>query len=1098
MRRGLTTYSCGAGMALALAALPVAWPATVHAQAMKGSLVGAVTDSTGAALPGVTVLVTETQTNRQTTAITNESGFYTVPTIANGQYQVEAELEGFKKTLRENIRVDVNTTVRADLVLEIGELTESVTVASEPALLQTDRTDTGRIIESRQVQDLPLGFNRNFQGLWVTVPGSSRPTRPHSEFFNPQDSLEAKINGQSRMSNNVQIEGIDNNQRTGLLTVLIPSPEAIETVGVSTSNFDAELGRAGGAVTSVTLKSGTNQLSGSAFWFGKDDAMNARPYFAETKAPTTYNQFGFTLGGPIVQNRLFYFGDYQRTNDDLGKVHRLTVPPAEWRNGDFSSAPTTIYDPATGNPDGSGRAAFSGNRIPQSRISPIAQRLLDLVPAPNLDAAPGQINYEATAVREKRTDNFDTKITYQASPADQIAWRLSFMRPEIFDPSPEEYGLFGGPSNGGFNATGSATTWSTTFNWTRSLSNTLVLDTRAGLSRYHNIADAQGRGLRSSEELGITGANLDDYTSGLTSINLNNGYSNPALGFGGSLPWDRSERTVQLASTLTKLLGNHAVKIGADYRYNRDFLLQTQDNGGPRGIFRFTGAGTAIPTDAAATAGVANTLASFLLDQPNSIGRDNRVVDPVMIHQALFTFIHDKWQVTPRTTLDLGLRHEFYTPFYAEEAGGLSNFDPETNTLRVAGYGNVPSDVGVEKSFTHFSPRVGLSYRIDDRTVARGGYGATTIPFPDNKYAWDNFPVKQNNQFSAPNAFQTPGLQMADGFPAPLVAEIPDDGIIDASDPALLNQGYNVVPLDLEEATLHTWNVAFQRELTWGFVGEVAYVGNYGDGVLSRLQANAGMVLGAEDAGRPYFERFGRTAESRVWVPTTSRYDGLQVKLDRRFSNGFLMTNSYTLGKSTDYSNDNAFISTPADRERSKGPSAFDRRHAYSASFVYELPFGREDEGLVRWLAGGWQLAGVFTAMTGTPVDIDMSGATLGAPNNTQRPNMVSEPRIIGDIGPEQQYFDPSAFEAPPAATWGNLTRNGSGVTGPAFVNLDLTLAKRFAFGARFLELRIDSFNLTNSPHFNNPENTLGDADFGQVTGAFGERQFQLGAKFVF
>ncbi|MPY89389.1 MAG: TonB-dependent receptor [Luteitalea sp.] len=1096
MSKGLTTYvRCAA---VVLAVVVVAWPWPVHAQAMKGALLGIVTDETGAAVPGVTVVATEIQTNRETTGVTNESGSYTLPNITNGVYRVEAELQGFKKTTRDNVRVDVNTTVRVDFALELGEVTESITVAGEPPVLQTDRTDTGRIIESRQVQDLPLGFNRNFQGLWVTVPGSSRPTRPHSEFFNPQDSLEAKINGQSRLSNNVQIEGIDNNQRTGLLTVLIPSPEAIETVGVSTSNFDAELGRAGGAVTSVTLKSGTNELRGSAFWFGKDDALNAKPFFADVKAPTSFNQFGGTLGGPILQNRLFYFGDYQRTNDDLGKVHRLTIPPAEWRNGDFSSASTTIYDPATGNPDGSGRTPFEGNRIPQDRISPIAQRLLDLVPAPNLDAEPGQINYEATAVREKRTDNFDTKITYQASAADQIGWRLSFMRPEIFDPSPEEYALFGGPTNGGFNATGSATTWSTTFNWTRSLSDTLLLDTRAGLSRYHNIADPLGRGLPSSEELGITGANLDDYTSGLTSIDLNNGYSNPTLGFGGSLPWDRSERTVQLASTLTKLLGNHAVKVGADYRYNRDFLLQTQDNGGPRGVFRFTGGGTAIPTDQAAIDGAANTLASFLLDQPNSIGRDNRVVDPVMIHQALFTFIHDKWQATPKLTVDLGLRHEFYTPFYAEERGGLSNFDPETNTLRVAGFGEIPTNLGVEKTYTHFSPRVGLSYRIDDRMVARAGYGATTIPFPDNKYAWDNFPVKQNNQFSAPNSFRTPGLQMADGFPAPLVEEIPDDGILDASDPALLDQGYNVVPLDLEEATLHTWNVALQRELAGGFVGEVAYVGNYGDGVLSRLQANAGMVLGAEDAGRPYFERFGRTAETRIWVPTTTRYDSLQVKVDRRFSNGFLMTNSYTLGKSTDYANENGFISTPADRERSRGRSNYDRRHTYSASFVYELPFGHDGQGLARWVAGGWQLAGLFTAMSGTPVDIDMSGATLGAPNNTHRPNMVGEPRIIGDIGPGEQYFDPSAFEAPPAATWGNLTRHSSGVIGPGYVNLDLTLAKRFAFGARYVELRIDSFNVTNSPHFNNPENTLGDTDFGQVTGAFGERSFQLGAKFVF
>ena len=263
---------------------------------------------------------------------TNADGNYVFSNIKEGVYRVETSLKGFKKVARENVQVDVNTTVRVDLVMQVGEVSETVTIdAGVAPTLQTDRADTGRLIETKQVAELPLGFGRNFQGLLVTVPGATRPARPHSEFFNPQDSLESKVNGQSRMSNNFMIEGVDNNEKTGLLQVLIPAADAIETVSISTSNFDAELGRAGGAVSSVTLKSGTNDIHGSAFFFGNNENTIAKDYFSSltpnfSKPLTRYRQVGFTIGGPIIKNKLFYFGDYQYTSDKLGKVGRAVIP----------------------------------------------------------------------------------------------------------------------------------------------------------------------------------------------------------------------------------------------------------------------------------------------------------------------------------------------------------------------------------------------------------------------------------------------------------------------------------------------------------------------------------------------------------------------------------------------------------------------------------------------------------------------------------------------------------------------------------------------------------------------------------------------------
>src|SRR5882672_12835804 len=316
--------------------------ASARAQAVKGGLIGNIVDQSGFALPGVTVTITEVNTNISYSAVTNTSGNYVFSNLKDGKYRVSAELSGFKRVVREGVEVPVNATPRVDLKMEVGAIEESVTVTGTSPLLQTDRADTSRIIESVHLAEVPLGFNRNFQGMMITVPGALRLQRPHSDFFNAQDSLSANVNGQSRLANNVQIEGIDDNHRTGLLTTLIPSAEAIETVNISTSAYDAEFGRAGGAITNVTLKSGTNSVKGSVFAFGNNEKTNAPGYFTHTAPP----------------------GDYQHIRDNAGRTTRAVIPPSAYRTGDFSASPTRIYDPLTGNADGTGRTPFLNNIIP--------------------------------------------------------------------------------------------------------------------------------------------------------------------------------------------------------------------------------------------------------------------------------------------------------------------------------------------------------------------------------------------------------------------------------------------------------------------------------------------------------------------------------------------------------------------------------------------------------------------------------------------------------------------------------------------------------------------------------------------------------------
>lgn len=1105
-------FTLAAGLLLGLAIF-------ASAQAVKGSLVGTVTDASGAVAANATVTITETRTNISNSTTANADGNYAFTSVKDGVYRVEATLKGFKKVVKDNVIVDVNTTVRADLAMEVGDVSETVTIeATSAPILQTDRADTGRLLEQKQIAELPLGFNRNFQGLLVTVPGATRPSRPHSQFFNSQDSLYSNVNGQARMSNNFQIEGVDDNEKTGLLQVYIPPADAIETVGISTSNFDAEFGRAGGAVSNVTLKSGTNNLHGSAFIFGNNNNgwLQAGDYFTHTTAPTHYRQVGFTVGGPIKKNKLFYFGDYQYTTDTRGVVNRFVTPYPEWFGGDFSKAPTKIYDPLTGNADGTGRTQFAGNIIPSTRISPIVKKLLAfLQPSPpNIaGAALGTPNFVFNEVFTKKTHAFDTKINYTITEKDALSYRFSFQQPKVFQP--DAYGIYGGPnSGGGFGGTGTQNTISTAANYTHTFSSTLIAEGRFGVSWYHNVAVSQADGLKTSTDVGIPGVNLDNFTSGLSTINIS-GFTSPVLGFVNSLPWDRGETTYLGSGIVTKILGNHSFKMGEEVRHNRDLLLQVQDQGGVRGQFSFNGGRTAIPSDTAAQNGIANAFASFLLDAPSGYSRDLVIIkQPGTQHYAAFTFFQDTWQASSKLTVTLGARHEWYQPLRGlVDKGGLSNYNPTNNTEEVAGYGNVSQSVGVKGTWANFVLRGGAAYRLNDKTVIRGGYGGSIIPFPDNSYAF-NFPVKQNNQFVAANSFAPVG-SLATGFSTPTIFAIPDNGIIDANLAILKNSALYYAPPDLKEGKLHSYNVAFQRQLPGNFSVDAAYVGNAGRGILATLNLNAATQLGIaqpgnDNASRALFAKFGRTTDVTTRVPTNTHYNSFQIKVDRRFTKGLLVTSNYTLGRAISASgDDNGGISTPANPLLDVGRTGFDRTHSFNSSFVWQLPFFSKTHGFVKAALDGWQYTGILLIQSGSPLDFTTSATNLHAPGNTQRPNLTGDIKILGNLGPGQLWLDTSVFQTPAAtqtgsggvayAPFGTLTRNST-INGPGYWNLDSSIFKKFKFTERYGgELRADVFNILNHPNWNNPNTSVTATTFGQITGvASSARQVRFSARVTF
>ena len=1106
-------------------------------QAVNAALLGTVTDSSGATVSGASVTTTETNTGFRRIARTNDSGNYQFADLPPGTYEVAVDHPGFKRVVRSGIDVVVNSDVRIDVMLQPGQASETVMVTAETPILQTDRADTGRKIETRQVEDLPLTYNRNFQSLLNLVPGTTRGHREHSSFFNAQDSLRTEVNGQSGLANNLQFEGIDDNERTGLLQVYIPPVEAIQTVDVTTSNFDAELGRADGAVTNVILKSGTNELHGAAYEINRISTFAAKPFFQTStpKAPSVYNYYGANIGGPIIKNKTFFFGDFLRVNDHQGQFFAGLVPPQAFRNGDFTSSTTPIFDPKTGNPDGTGRkqiscttacpvnpatglpyAAGTLNTIDTTRIDPVVQGILAKIPPPNSNAAN---NFQGVTRFAKDSTSFDVKVDHNASQSSRISGRFSFQNQSLIQTP--IYGIVGGPSNGDFSGSGKQRVWNTAANFDHTFSPRLVTEVRLGVDHYRNVANNTDRGQTVQNEIGanIPGANLGDpNSSGMPCANVpgaaGGGNAGCFVGYSGSLPWVRGETNVDAVNSWTMTRSNHTLKWGVDVRRVRDDLAQWQSQN-PRGIFRFSDSVTSLKGGPKTTDQV-NGFADFLLDMPNTVGRDVPINSKTFRGTEFFTYVQDTWQVTRKLTLSPGLRWEFYPPFTPKSAGRFSNYDPNTNQLVIAGVGGNPLDLGRQTNYKDFAPRMGIAYRFTEQTVVRAGFAMSYAPFPDNDYAF-NFPVLQNNVFNAVNSFQPSSVSMATGFPAPIVAAIPSNGIIPVAG-ALANSGYVDVNLKFREPYVESWNLAVQRALPGKFVLEAAYVGNHGVDIPSVFNLNAATVAGLGQAGRPLIQQFGANGPAGdvplKFVGMSSDYHALQVKFDRHFSSGFLMTTAYTYGKAMGFKTDggsiniNSTVGSLADYiggnlRRNYAPLEYDRRHTIVNSVIYELPFGRNKpfltSGAAGYLLGGWQVSTVVTVMTGLPL-VFSGGGTLNAPGNQQVPNFNGTFNILHGIG--TPWFATTAFSKGPDNALGNAPRIA--FSGPGFFDLDASVFRRFAIKERMgLELRADAFSVTNTPEFSNPVTNFNSGSFGLVTSTRtspfgGNRWLQLGAKLTF
>jgi hypothetical protein len=969
--------------------------------------------------------------------------------------------------------------------------TAQISVATGNLLLESS-SSVGIVLQRiNPLEDIPLIGDRSWQELMLLAPGATLPVSSGVEPLLSHVGNGPHPDGQSRLGNSYKVNSVETGWGAAGAPFLIPSANAVEEVRGYKGPFDANLGHEIGA---VVLKSGSNTLHGSAFAFGNGDATSASDYFSHMRPNTRFAQMGVDMGAPIIKNKLFFFSSYQHTVDDRGRVFRLVLPTEAFRRGDFGAANTIVYDPASGNGDGSGRQPFAGNRIPTERISPIARNILSLLPQVKPGAAPGQVNYESSGLRTSRTQSLDTKLDWNVDSSDRFSVGMSLARPITSVPS--LLADFGGPINAGMSGNARQLAASSNLNYTRSWTPTLLVEANVGWSQYNARAMAPIPYSAQASSLGIPGIFSNGLAAGVPSVGID-GYSAPLIGFDGSLPGDRHISLLQADVMIQKFWGRHDFHAGVDIRRRRESMFGGIGDAGPRGAYQFSALQTADAADISSQSGIANALAGFLLDAPNAISRNLPAGTFGTRRNELALFAYDEWKVADRISVSLGWRYEYHAaPVGLDERGGLTDYEPAINTLRIAGYGAIPSNLGVQ-AYHHWLPRASASWQLTHKTTVRGGYGIQALSPVEGWYA-ASFPRMQNDQIDKAGVFRSAG-SMASGLPSGITESVPASGLLPANSPGLLTQSYFAVPRKMVEGRMRTWNIGVLQNLPLDLAIDARYVGSRGSDIPALLDLNAGLLPGAGDAGRPLFSAFGRRASTLTWWASRTEYDAFQTSFENRGGKLWFKA-SYTLGRACDYASENGRITTPADLEKSWGRSDYDRRHAFTTAFSLQSGDHIGSSGWLRDALKDWRLSGYFIAQSGTPVDITASNGLLNAPGNIQRPDRIASAAILGAAGPGQLYFDTSVFSMPRAASWGNIRRNST-VDGPGIARMDMAISRDVGVGGEArIQLRVECFNITNSPQFVNPSGDFGSPTFGQVTATVpgSERSMRFGARFSF
>lgn len=1099
----------------------------VHAQAVYGSISGTVTDPSGAVVPGATVTITSAERQTAVQVTTNESGLYSRDRLLPGTYDVKVEAANFKQSLLPGVVVNVDASTNLDVALETGAITETVTItAAQGETLKTDRADVATTLETKQLTDLPI-LDRNFTKFILLTPGTTPLGWGHAASENPQGSTQTMVNGQHFSGTGYQLDGTENRDPILGIIVINPNLESIGEAKVTSQNYDAEFGQAVAGVVSVQTKSGTNDFHGSVFEFRQNDVLQARNPFTQFQADpltgkyipdTLKNQYGGSIGGPIIKNRLFFFGDYQGTRSKIGGSRLLTVPTVAARSGDLSGYNVPIYDPQNG------REQFAGNRIPTARISPQAVAILNLIPLPN---APGRNNgttdnFVASGSEGFDADNFDTRIDTTISDRLNVFGRYSFADFRLAGPT--AFGAAGGPELVSLGGNSNTRNQSIAMGFDYSLNDTTILDFRFGWFRYHVNVLPFDFGNQTATDVGVPGLNIDDFSSGLFDGNI---FGNADVGgtrFGSGLgvnrcncPLEEDESQYQFVTNISKLYGNHTVKFGVDVR--RAFNLRVPSDQHRAGELEFNNSRTG---DANGVNGLG--LATFLLGDVTHFQRFVSSSTNARERQwRHFYYGQDTWRVTPKLTVAYGLRLDVINPQTVNDAGNGGFLDQNTGLIKVAGVGGIGLDGDVKNSL-NWAPRLGIAYQATDKTVIRVGYGRSydigVFGSVFGHSVTQNLPVLAAQQLNAPDSFSTV-FTLASGPPAPVFPTPDANGTF-----PLPNGVFTRLLLDKQTLpTVDAWNATFQQQLTDTISYEVAYVGNKGTHVFAgdgpTFNANQaaidpnfanGTASVPIDQRKPFYQRFGWTQGIDYFCNCSdNHYNALQTKVTKRFSSGWSLLAHYTLQRATNYDGDYFFI----DRNVTYGRESTDRTHVFVMAQTYELPFGQNHRFLsdvnkaVDYAIGGWQFNSSTTLASGYPFTPGYTNCGQDRDTGPCRPDLIGDAETGGD---QYNFFNTtpigsagSAFARPAAGTFGNVERNS--LDGPGYWRTDASLFKNFNFTERTrLEFRVEVVNLFNHVNLGLPDSNIGtpeqpNSNAGRITGlASGDlmRNFQFALKLSF
>jgi len=1098
---------------VALAALAVVcylMPRPLAAQAVTGTILGTVKDATGAVVPTAKLTLTQPATGQVRTVTADAHGDFVAPSLPTGTWSLTAEMAGFKTVTLGNIHLGVDQKVRIDVSLELGDMTEAIEISAETPLVQTSSSDLSVTVEEEQIKSLPLN-GRNFVTLTRTIPGVNRGVGPGGGNIDGAGSLAWRAsasfsaNGQRPRDNNYLLDGVDNNETWLQTVVIFPSVDALAEFKLQTSTYSAEFGRSMGGVVNLQIKSGTNDFHGSAFEFLRNDRFDANNWFnnraGRPKPEFSQHQFGGTLGGPIVKGKTFFFANYQGMRIAQGLTYLSTVPSELMRQGNFSEIGRPIYDPLTGQP-------FPGNIIPQNRWDPASRNILDqFIPAPNAAGSRNSFgqtvnNYLINPNLERQDNQFDVKIDHQLSQKNQFFVRYSLQKTHRLLPATIPVVGDAGTTFG--SGDGSIKAHSFALNDTHSFSPNWLNEVRIGYSLIKFDMTSIGYGENLSQAVGIPGANINQVSSAFAQIQFEQGGSRN-MGGNGNQPLITNLGNLQLYDNVTHIRGRHTFKAGASVIFRTREVLNADNM---MGAFFFNQNQTSncagVASGCAVNASTGHDVASFLLGFPRRKFRAMTDEDTYMERRPEWgVYIQDDFRVTPKLTLNMGLRWDVFVP-WVEDDDRQSNFDPSTGRMVVASDDAVINGVHVGRYLQtyakdDFGPRFGFAYDLngDGRTTIRGGFGVFWnwgVGGTSSSKA-TNQPFLQTTDLLASGGASN--LTLSSGLPPP-----------PPIDPSLAPVGATRSVFDINYRDQHSmnWNLNLQRQLGRDYMVELAYVGTRGRGLTSKTDLNqAPNVVGVtnQNINRPYIRQSpGLTTVSTAQSLGELDYHAFLFKGMKRFTNGFSALVSYTFGKAIDLvsNNDGPIFTNIFDPSYDRGVADYDVKHTLVASFLYELPFARKH------VLGGWQVNGIGYWRSGLALNITQSGAMQSTGITNNRPNLVSGRTGASDDPTVDQWFDSTAFSrTEPTGTFGDLGRNT--LRGPELFNVDMSLVKNTRIGRFDTELRIEAFNVLNHPQFGPPARTFGNADFGRITTmasptcqtcGTSERQIQMALKVRF